>query len=526
LEKHIGNPQPSIGIRRLSINSQLSYVVDRPISFVRIAIRALLRYRHPPPPPPRQEAPPVPAVTHTPICGTAPSALLDKINGVVTATFLGSDCVGRTIDGRFTLLQWLGGTEQSSVFLTQLDGDPAQKAAIKFTPANAADADSRIAQWTSIRTLSHPHLMPVFDAGRCQVDGLDLLYVVTEYADEILSEILRQRPLTPGETREMLEPVLDALSWLHGRNLLHGHLKPSNIMVVDERLKLSTDRLHSAGEPNWTSTSSGKYDAPEATLMTMSPAADVWSLGVVMVEALTQRTPRWNGYGSGDPLVPSSLPAPFSRLARECLHVDPALRATLTGVQTSLQPPRTVQPAGRTTPPSRALPRKPRSRPAVLIAAAVLVGGAIVAALVFRTHQPSSAPAVEHSFTPAVQPQPQPTPPAPQPQPHKRAAVGSVVKGAVADQSIPDVPQHILDTIQGHIHVRVSLQVNADGSVAGATLDSPGPSRYFARRALESAQNWKFTPAQTGGRAVASQWTLQFRFSQDGTTVTPTETSP
>ena len=64
----------------------------------------------------------------------------------VTSAFLASDCVGRTIDGRFTLLRWLGGTEQSSVFLIELEGDPPKKAAIKLTPANADDAETRIAQ--------------------------------------------------------------------------------------------------------------------------------------------------------------------------------------------------------------------------------------------------------------------------------------------------------------------------------------------------------------------------------------------
>jgi len=117
----------------------------------------------------------------------------------VSSVFLGSDCVGRIIDGRFTLLRWLGGTEQSSVFFTELDADPAKQAAIKLTPANAVDAETRIAQWTAATTLFHPHLIRLSHAGRCNVDGVDLLYVVTEYAEEVLSEILRERPLTPAK---------------------------------------------------------------------------------------------------------------------------------------------------------------------------------------------------------------------------------------------------------------------------------------------------------------------------------------
>ena len=147
------------------------------------------------------------------------------------------------IDGRFTLLRFLGGTESSSVFLTELGDEPKRKAAIKFISADQVDAEASIAQWEAARTLSHPHLIALLEHGRSELDGQDLLYAVTEYADEVLSEILPERPLTPAETREMLGPILDALAFLHGRDLVHGHLKPSNIMVVNDRLKLSADRL-------------------------------------------------------------------------------------------------------------------------------------------------------------------------------------------------------------------------------------------------------------------------------------------
>jgi serine/threonine protein kinase len=211
------------------------------------------------------------------------------------ATLIESDCVGLTIDGRFPLVRWLGGTEESSVFLTEPDGESGRKAAIKLIPANTADAEIRLAQWEMARTLSHPHLMHIFDCGRCEVDGVDVVYVVTEYADEVLSEILGERALTAAETWEMLRQVMEGLFGLHQQNLVHGHLQPSNIMVVDDRVKLSTDRLQIAGTAGWVSSSSGKYDAPEASVLTILPAADVWSLGMVLFETLTRRLPRWEG---------------------------------------------------------------------------------------------------------------------------------------------------------------------------------------------------------------------------------------
>jgi len=100
------------------------------------------------------------------------------------------------------------------------------------------------------------------------------------------------------------------------------------------------------------------------------------------------------------------------------------------------------------------------------------------------------------------------------------------VKGAVIDQPTPDVPQHIIDTIQGHLHVRIRVQVDASGNVADAALDSPGPSRYFANKALDTARKWKFTPATIDGSPAASTWILEFIFSQSETRITSTETSP
>src|SRR5580658_4116945 len=125
----------------------------------------------------------------------------------MSTTFLGALSADRGTDGRFPLLQRLGGTEWSSAHLTVLDDGRAQRAAIKIFSYRFVDERATLARWDVARTLSHPHLMPLFHAGRCAVEGEDLLYVVTEYADETLSQLLPDRPLSPREAREMLGPV-------------------------------------------------------------------------------------------------------------------------------------------------------------------------------------------------------------------------------------------------------------------------------------------------------------------------------
>jgi TonB family protein len=435
----------------------------------------------------------------------------------MTTAAIRSDWVGRIIDGRFTLLQWLGGSEWSGVYLTELQGPRSQKAAIKLIPADAGDAEAYIAGWAVTTTLSHPHLMRLFHTGRCQIDSAGLLYVVTEYAEEVLSEIIPERPLTPREANEMLAPVLDALFYLHEKGFVHGHLKLSNIMVVDNQVKLSGDSLEVTGELGKHFPALRVYDAPEVTIERISPAADVWSLGVTLVEALTQHPPVWDRSTNREPAVPESIPQPFADIAQECLRFDPARRCTLSDVKARLEParslPNPVRKSGRTVP--------AKLRVTALIAA-VLVLLAVIAALQLRSHQTRpSLPTGKQRPVPTTAVLP-PQSPVPGTQTSKSVAV----MGAVAERVLPDVPRSASMTIQGKVEVRIRVTVDPSGDVSNAAFDSPGVSKYFANLALQAARNWRFKPAQVDDQAVSSVWILRFQFRQTGTEVTPVEASP
>ena len=91
---------------------------------------------------------------------------------------------------------------------------------------------------------------------------------------------------------------------------------------------------------------------------------------------------------------------------------------------------------------------------------------------------------------------------------------------------MPEVPAKASATIHGTIRVGIQVHVGPSGSVLDASIDTEGPSKYFANLALNAARSWKFTPAQVNGQGAPSVWLLQFQFRQDGTAVTPTEQSP
>ncbi len=246
-------------------------------------------------------------------------------------------CEGQVIDNRFRLLRYLGGTDDSAVFLTQLAGSPSQKAAIKFIPAGTT-ADLQLSLWRRVTQLAHPHLLRIFDIGRCRLENRDRLYIVMEYADEDLSQILPQRPLTASEAREMLKPVLDVLVYLHGKGLIHSRIKPSNILATADQLKLSSDALLPIGESRKSSSKFAAHDAPETAASPLSAAADVWSLGMTLVETLTQHVPVLQPGSQADPVVPDALPQPFLDIARHALRREPRRRWTLAEIAAHFNP--------------------------------------------------------------------------------------------------------------------------------------------------------------------------------------------
>lgn len=422
--------------------------------------------------------------------------------------------IGKVIEGRFTLLRWLGGSEEWGVFLTEY-ADPPRQAAIKLIPANDPDAEAQAALWPVAAALSHPHLMRLIHSGSCEVDDVPLLYSVTEYAEENLSQVLPERPLTASEAAEMLDPVLDALAYLHGKGLVHGRVRPSNILVVDNEVKISSDSLHRVGEPARRSRVADDYDAPESAAAPAAPSADIWALGVTLVEALAQRPPAWDRSAQSAPVVPDFIPQPLAGIARDCLRTDPLRRCSVNEIKARLHPGAAVP-----TPAAKAA----KTGPGKLGVTAMIVGAVVLllvaAGIYLRSHR--AEPGFPADKRLALS---QPAVPDQSPVAATQNSNGAT-KGEVAEQVLPDLLPEAKESIHGQFRVRIKLAVNAEGVVTSEAFDSAGPSKYFAKQALQAARQWRFKPAQVGGQAVSSTWILDFRFAQTGTEITPIETAP
>jgi len=448
---------------------------------------------------------------------------------------------GRTVDGKFPLRQWLGGSDHSAVFLTERPGQASQKAAIKLVAAST-DAGSQVSQWRAAAQLSHPNLISIYESGRSQMDGTPLLYVVMEFAEEDLSQILPLRPLAPAEVTDLLPPLLDALSYLHGKGLVHRRIMPSNILAVGDLLKLSSDQVAAPAESGGEGRRRDVYDAPETAAGIVSPAGDLWSVGATLITALTQKAPFADDASQvdvsrGNLAVPKSIPEPFRGIARECLHLDPKRRCSIAEIQARLQP------AGRSVPDEAPTPEpSPRNakRGPVVIAAllAVLIIGFVVlysrgkketAPVATTTEQPATQVQSHAADQVVTRPAPQaapaaaPAPPVREPATPVRKATAAL--GDVVHQVLPDVPQSAKNTITGTIKVGVRVEVDASGKVTAAKLSPAGPSKYFANLALRAAERWEFSAPVVNGQPMGSTWILKFRFKRSSTQVSPERVS-
>ncbi len=432
---------------------------------------------------------------------------------------------GRTVDGRFPLQCYSGGSDHSAVFLTvrQSAAGDSEKAAIKLIPA-PADAEKQLLRWKLAGELNHPNWIRIFEAGSCQLDNTDLLYVVEEYAEENLSQILPERALTAEEVRALLPPVLRALQFVHDRGFVHGHIQPSNILAIGDQVKLSSDALDVPGENSPRAGAPSAYDPPEAPTVpgAVSTAADVWQLGLTLVEVLTQRLPVWDRAGTSPPEIPATVPEPFREIAGRCLQIDVAKRWTMAEIGDRLGSAsvRSALPGPASAPmPATVGQRKQSAKWPYWLGLAALV--AIAFFLIVR--QKAAGPPAELQSAQVLE--------GGAAENSQSATATTNTDNQSGNQSgvvrrvMPQVSPSARSTIQGKIKVRVKVEVDAAGNVADAMLASAGPSKYFSRLALEAARDWKFSSVAAGEQGAARKWNLQFTFSRNGTEASAARTA-
>ena len=180
------------------------------------------------------------------------------------------------------------------------DGTPARDVvALKLHLYRGQD-DRVQREVAAMATISHPNLARPIEHGHCYVGGRHTSFVAWEFIEgETLSRRLKSGRLLESEVLGMGSSVAAAIGEIWSRRIVHGDIKPSNIMLkgsggavlidLGAARHLEVDNSPAAREPMGTV----GYFSPEQARGTksLSCASDIFSLGVVMVQCLLGRHP-------------------------------------------------------------------------------------------------------------------------------------------------------------------------------------------------------------------------------------------
>ncbi|QCO99657.1 serine/threonine protein kinase [Arthrobacter sp. 24S4-2] len=264
------------------------------------------------------------------------------------------------VGGRYRLGEVIGRGGTSSVYCAR-DGNLGRDVALKLLAPQAPDADELKRQEAEIKllaTLNHPCLVTLFDAGidtRIREEPRPFLTMELVEGQDLRSRI-RHSPVPLDELAVIGAGIADALAYVHSLGIIHRDVKPANILLVQVRpgeplrAKLTDfgiarladgTRLTATGAMVGTAA----YLSPEQALGSpLTPATDVYSLGLVLLECIKQAM-EYPGSAVESavarlhrvPEIPEDLPAEWADLIRSMTAIDPLERPASADIEIALR---------------------------------------------------------------------------------------------------------------------------------------------------------------------------------------------
>jgi beta-lactam-binding protein with PASTA domain/predicted Ser/Thr protein kinase len=203
---------------------------------------------------------------------------------------------GSVVDGRYTVLQRIGSGGMADVWLAD-DSHLQRRVALKVLHARFAQDSEFVERFRreaeAAAGLQHPNVVAVFDRG--DVDGT--YYIAMQYLEGRTLKQLIDDGLTPEQAVALIRQVLEGARFAHRHGVVHRDLKPQNVIVdADGKATVTDFGIARAGVSEITQAGSvmgtPHYLSPEqAQGFDVTAVSDLYSIGVMLYEALTGRVP-------------------------------------------------------------------------------------------------------------------------------------------------------------------------------------------------------------------------------------------
>ena len=176
-----------------------------------------------------------------------------------------------------------------------------------------------------VARLEHPNILPVFDFG--QLD--DVLYIVTRYVEGGTLQDRLPPAFSGQQAQAMMRSLAGAVDYLHGQRVVHGNLKPSNILIDEQGQPLLADLGFSQGVD--VSGQENVYLSPEQAQGAFADErTDVYALGILLYEMAIGQPPARGGAPSPRSVRPD-LPVEVEQVILKATAQNPDQRYQTAG---------------------------------------------------------------------------------------------------------------------------------------------------------------------------------------------------